>query len=443
MNDKNEQISCAERLQSYNFTPDDERMMPKLWEILEPVAPRMAEAFWAIFSSAAGGHDELTAEHLKIMIDNSVAYTRQNLNDPMNAAWMERVAQHGDGIFAAGAESYQAVGAFSCAYDVAYDWLARQVEDRAMLSKLLRTLSKICELEVDLVLTRVLILRDKQRGEELKSYGAKFKLLIASAVEHTSGHTARLREQSTNAAAKTRDMLGKSAEVAAAAEQSAMAMRQAAETAAGLIRAIEETRAEVDGASEVANKASAQAGEAVGSVTLLAEHSRTIESIVSLIRDIAGQTNLLALNATIEAARAGEAGRGFAVVAQEVKSLAGQTSRATDDIAKQISAIQSATQSTVDANGSIRETVEGVRSSAERIRGAMDNQAATVTMITSSVDETALSADSMSAAIASIRQTTESVAGEMDTVSVAFAEVDKQLINLQGAVNQFMTAIAA
>jgi methyl-accepting chemotaxis protein len=73
----------------------------------------------------------------------------------------------------------------------------------------------------------------------------------------------------------------------------------------------------------------------------------------------------------------------------------------------------------------------------------MDNQAATVTMITGSVDETALSADAMSAAIASIRHTTESVAGEMDTVHTAFAEVDGQLVRLQGAVGEFMRAIAA
>ena len=111
-----------------------------------------------------------------------------------------------------------------------------------------------------------------------------------------------------------------------------------------------------------------QAEQAVKVSQALSGHVEAIESILGLIRDIAGQTNLLALNATIEAARAGDAGRGFAVVAQEVKSLAAQTARATDDITNKITAIQQATRQTVEANGSISATVEEVQTSADRIR---------------------------------------------------------------------------
>jgi methyl-accepting chemotaxis protein len=220
-------------------------------------------------------------------------------------------------------------------------------------------------------------------------------------------------------------------------------MREAAQTAAGLIRAIEDARNEVEVAAGVATRAGTQASEAVKVSQALSSHVEAIESILGLIRDIAGQTNLLALNATIEAARAGDAGRGFAVVAQEVKSLASQTARATDDITAQITAIQQATRHTVEANGSIRQTVEEVQSSADRIRQAMEVQAQTVTMITAAVDETALAADSMSSTIAAIRSDTETVANEIDEVEQKFGEVDEQMGKFKQVIGDFVSSMAA
>jgi methyl-accepting chemotaxis protein len=220
-------------------------------------------------------------------------------------------------------------------------------------------------------------------------------------------------------------------------------MREAAQTAAGLIRAIEDARSEVEVAAGVATRAGDQADRAVEVSQALSSHVEAIESILSLIRDIAGQTNLLALNATIEAARAGDAGRGFAVVAQEVKSLASQTARATDDIATKIGAIQTATRQTLEANDSIQHTVEEVQTSADRIRKAMEMQAQTVTMITAAVDETALAADSMSSTIAAIRADTENVASEIDEVEKSFGEVDAQMANFKASAGKFVQNFAA
>ena len=175
----------------------------------------------------------------------------------------------------------------------------------------------------------------------------------------------------------------------------------------------------------------------------LSAHVEAIESILGLIRDIAGQTNLLALNATIEAARAGDAGRGFAVVAQEVKSLAAQTARATDDITLKITAIQTATKQTFDANDSIQSTVGEVQVSADRIRKAMEMQAQTVTMITAAVDETALAADSMSSTIAAIRADTENVASEIDEVEKSFGAVDEEMAKFKASAGKFVRNFAA
>lgn len=278
----------------------------------------------------------------------------------------------------------------------------------------------------------------KQNASRRREQSAQFETDIGVAAHEAAERTAALRQQAASSSQMANGMLSKASEVAAASEQSAIAMREAAQTAAGLIRAIEDARTEVETAADVAHRAADVATKGAVATDTLSEQSQSIESILGLIREIAGQTNLLALNATIEAARAGDAGRGFAVVAQEVKSLANQTAEATDEIAQKISAIQIATKASVESNASIRETVEEVKLSAERIRRAMEDQAQTVTMITASVDETALAADLMSNTISAIRIDTENVVSEIMMLEEGFSEVNAKITSLQTNATRFV-----
>ena len=319
----------------------------------------------------------------------------------------------------------------------------RFAAEPAKLESLVAAFERVSSVELDIVLAQVALLESIDAANRRGSESSEFERNVTDLVRASADQTKALSDRTRATAASARGMLGKTSEVAAAAEQSAVAMREAAQTAAGLIRAIEDARAEVEVAAGVATRAGEQASEAVSVSQALSAHVEAIESILGLIRDIAGQTNLLALNATIEAARAGDAGRGFAVVAQEVKSLASQTARATDDITAKITAIQQATRQTVDANGSIQATVEEVQTSADRIREAMELQAQTVTMITAAVDETALAADSMSSTIAAIRSDTENVAKDIDEVEHGFGRFSEQIASFKKTARAFVSGIAA
>lgn len=276
----------------------------------------------------------------------------------------------------------------------------------------------------------------------LAAQSEQFRAKIGLAVDQANQAGTAMRRQSAAAAIATRAAETQTAEIAVAAEQSAEAMRDAARTASGLIRAIETVRHEVEETTQFTKAAADQAGQAGVTIDALAEDAQSIESILELIRSIAKQTNLLALNATIEAARAGDMGRGFAIVAQEVKALAGQSARATDAIAQQISRIQSASKAVVAANGSIQNTVADVRTSTERIRDAMDDQLNTVSAITASIDETATAAASMSTLVATIKTETTRIAGEIDAIDRQCGTVADQLIDLQAAAASFMQDIA-
>jgi methyl-accepting chemotaxis protein len=369
---------------------------------------------------------------------------RLKFTTPLDSDWVRRLANAGSEIV----ENRISTARFiTWNHELASAMIAHvrraSAEDPAFCLRAEDAIRRLSSVEAEIIFAEVAKIRQQQAADARSSEGKLFLDQIAGLLQDAMDRSAHLRSKTVQTSGSAHGMLGKANEVAAAAEQSAVAMREAAQTAAGLIRAIEDARREVEIAAGVASRAADQSTQAVAVADALSGHAQAIESILGLIRDIAGQTNLLALNATIEAARAGDAGRGFAVVAQEVKSLASQTARATDDIAAKIAAIQSASRQTLEVNGSIRDIVGEVQSSAQRIREAMEAQAQTVTMITAAVDETALAADSMSGTIAAIRVDTESVAVDVEQVESDFREVNAQLASIETTTSDFIRRIVA
>jgi methyl-accepting chemotaxis protein len=183
--------------------------------------------------------------------------------------------------------------------------------------------------------------------------------VTAQAMTNNSAHTSR---QATTVANTTEEATASVQTVASAAEELAASIREIA--------------SQVTRSSQVSQAASDHAGRTNLTVRSLVDSSARIGEVVRLINDIASQTNLLALNATIEAARAGEAGKGFAVVANEVKSLANQTSKATEEIGVQIGAVQTATQDAVSAIGDIVARITEINQIAASISSAVEEQSA-------------------------------------------------------------------
>ncbi len=435
-------VSIQDKMASFDL---DGRLHDSCMEILSLVDDKLHEIiddYWGVnqpnASLTISGFDNT---QLRI---SSVQACRNKLSNITSDTWAEEIGKAAYIFWGEGISLTTLSEAYFRGNRKMIEILVRRIgADTERVVQLTQAVLAVQAIEQDIVNTVYVQAAIEASLKQKTIVSAEIQSQIGQVAEETANYARSLGGQAAETVKKAQGMLGKASEVAAASEQSAIAMREAAQTAAGLIHAIESARDEVEAAARIAERAGQEANLAVESTDILSDQSRSIESILGLIRDIAGQTNMLALNATIEAARAGEAGRGFAVVAQEVKSLANQTAGATDEIAAKIGAIQEATEKTVSSNQSIRGTVEEVKLSAQRIREAMEHQAQTVTMITASVDETALAADLMSNTIATIRSDTENVVTDLAALDENFGRVNIKISELDESSRQFIRSLAA
>ena len=438
------QIDLAERLRLFDFTADDLAVARTMWSIMEPDAAEICAIQLDQWRRSLGDEAQFERRNEERALQSRLDDLRKRYMHLDELDWVCSAERIVAVAFAAGVSltkilSMDSAGAAKTLETLSLRYDCSKGERQQINDVFFRMRSLECDIYSSLY-TAYLSFDAQQQRDHLADH---FRQGVGQTVEAATEEGGALRDQAVRTSASARDVLDKVSEVAAAAEQSAVAMRDAAQGTAGLIRVIEEVSDEVQSSADIATRAAAQAAAAVGMSEALSGHARSIESILSLIRTIAGQTNLLALNATIEAARAGDAGRGFAVVAQEVKSLASQTAHATDDIAAKIAAIQDATRSAVETSTSIEATTTEVQQAAERILAVIQTGAQTVGTIASAVDETALTADSMSNTIAAIRENTESVATEIAGVGRGFDQLDERLAALRTSAGEFAAKVAA
>jgi methyl-accepting chemotaxis protein len=250
----------------------------------------------------------------------------------------------------------------------------------------------------------------------------------------------RAAESMTRTVTEAKDQ---STAVLNASQQASLNVRTVASAADELSVSIKNIGQRVTQATQVASQAASDSEQTNTTVAGLAATANKIGEVIGLINEIASQTNLLALNATIEAARAGEAGKGFAVVASEVKALAGQTAKATDEISSQIVAIQTETQQVVGKIQSIRSTIMQVNEISSSIAAAVEQQSAATNDIAHNVQEAAAGTSRVSQNATRVSTATTEAGAVADTVLQSSDRLGSKLRVLQHEMQTFMTTVRA
>jgi methyl-accepting chemotaxis protein len=284
---------------------------------------------------------------------------------------------------------------------------------------------------------------ERRRREALDNAVVAFREQVKMALCDLTQGAAGMAQRAESLTGLSVEASGAVAAASQGSQETSANVATVASAAEELSASIAEIGGQLDRAKDLAERGLSDATAASQEIAGLAESAQRIGDVVELIRSIADQTNLLALNATIEAARAGEAGKGFAVVASEVKTLATQTAKATEEIARQIGQVQSSTGGAVGAIRQITDRVRDINGATGAIAAAMQQQGAATAEISRNVSEAAQGTDAMARDLSTVADAAQRTTEAAHAVSDAAHSLDSVASRLEAEVERFLSRVAA
>jgi methyl-accepting chemotaxis protein len=446
MSNENRSDDRANRLAFMQINDDTGRVLRDFWKFVGPALPVILDDFYKHVTQTP--HlAELLGNDIPRMQKMQGSHWARLFSGQFNAEYFAGVRRIGMVHNKIGLEPRWFIGGYSFVLSSLTDLAAKTYRwSPSKARAAIRAVNRAVLLDMDLAIStyqEAMLNERAQRGERVDMLIGAFDQDVTGALNALALSSAEMNASAISVAGTAAEATHQATAVAAASQQASSNMQMVAAATEELAASVGEIGRQVVQSAKITAQAVTEAEATSAAMRGLAEMAQSVDTVVKIISDIAGQTNLLALNATIEAARAGDAGKGFAVVASEVKALANRTAQATKEIDQQVTAIQTATSTSVGRIQVIGATITEISQIAATIAAAVEEQGAATQEIARNVQEAAAGIDLVSNNINRVGRAASDNGAAASQVQIASEGVAEHGQTLKLEVDQFLDRIRA